>query len=80
MFSKLFFSTILATHIFFLQDLVMECKDKVKSRLSFPPRTHIHGTQEILRITGNLYEYFQKLTGIFKILIQNLVYYQIQLK
>ena len=34
---------------------------------AFPPRTHVHSTQEIARITGNLDEYFQKVTGFYKI-------------
>ena len=33
---------------------------------SFPPHTHVNYTQEILRITGNLTEYLQKVKG-FKI-------------
>jgi hypothetical protein len=36
-------------------------------------------TQEILWITGNLYEYFQKLTGLYKLLMKFEVFYQIQL-
>ena len=31
-------------------------------RLSFPPPTHVHCTQEIPRITGKLVEYFQNVT------------------
>ena len=31
-------------------------------RPSFPPYTHVHWTQDILRITGNLDEYFQEVT------------------
>ena len=38
-------------------------------RLSFLPCTHIHSTQEILRRTGNLDRYFQKVTGFDKSLI-----------
>ena len=36
---------------------------QVLSRPSFPPCTRIHCTQEILRLTGNLGEYFQKVTA-----------------
>ena len=35
-------------------------------RPSFPPRTQVHCTQKILRITGNLGEYIQKVTGFYK--------------
>ena len=37
--------------------------------LSFLPCPHIYGTKEILKITGNLGEYFQKVPGFDRLLI-----------
>ena len=36
----------------------------------FPPRTHIHCTQEILRITGNLGEYVKKVNRLEELQIK----------
>ena len=41
-----------------------------RSRPSFPPHTHIHCTQEILRIAGNLDQYFTKVAGFYKLQLQ----------
>jgi hypothetical protein len=34
---------------------------------AFSLHIHVHCTQEILRITGNIVEYFQKDTGFYKL-------------